>query len=108
MRPILVKEKLNANMEVVERNQPEVTHSVLSKKNANAVIRMMERVVSDGTGRSIKVPGYRFAGKTGTAKKIVKTEVAPNVFRNLYSTTDRIGSFIGMIPSDSRWRQLCH
>ncbi|MEC7984089.1 MAG: penicillin-binding protein [Myxococcota bacterium] len=101
MKPILVKEKLNANMEVVERNQPEVTHSVLSKKNANAVIRMMERVVSDGTGRSIKVPGYRFAGKTGTAKKIVKTEVAPNVFKNIYSTTDRIGSFIGIIPSDA-------
>ena len=91
MKPILVKETLNANMEVVERNLPEVTHTVLSPQTAQKVIKMMERVVTNGTGRSIKVPGYRFAGKTGTAKKIVDGS---------YSDTARIGSFIGLIPAD--------
>jgi cell division protein FtsI/penicillin-binding protein 2 len=91
MKTILLKEKLNANMEVIERNLPEVTHTVLSPKTAKQVIEMMERVVTDGTGKSIKVPGYRFAGKTGTAKKIVD---------GAYSDTDRIGSFIGLLPAN--------
>ena len=83
MKPILVRETLNANMEVIERNLPEVTHTVLSPQTAKKVIKMMERVVTHGTGRAIKVPGYRFAGKTGTAKKIVD---------GAYSDTARIGS----------------
>ena len=91
MKPILVRETLNANMEVIERNLPEVTHTVLSPQTAKKVIKMMERVVTHGTGRAIKVPGYRFAGKTGTAKKIVD---------GAYSDTARIGSFIGLIPAD--------
>ena len=92
MKTILLKERLNANMEVVERNLPEVTNTVFSPATTKKIIKMMERVVSDGTGKSIKVPGYRFAGKTGTAKKIVDGS---------YSETDRIGSFIGLIPSDN-------
>jgi cell division protein FtsI (penicillin-binding protein 3) len=91
MKTILLKEKLNANMEVIERNLPEVTHTVLSPKTARQVITMMERVVTNGTGKSIKVPGYRFAGKTGTAKKIVD---------GAYSDTDRVGTFIGLLPAN--------
>ncbi len=91
MKPILLKERLNANLEVVYRNKPEVTHTVFTPKTAKEVIKMMEKVVTQGTGKTIKVPGYRFAGKTGTAKKVVG---------GTYSITDRIGSFIGLIPAD--------
>jgi len=91
MKPILLKERLNANLEVVYRNKPEVTHTVFTPKTAKEVVKMMEKVVTQGTGKTIKVPGYRFAGKTGTAKKVVG---------GTYSLTDRIGSFIGLIPAD--------
>lgn len=41
---------------------------VMSAKTADQLLVMLEEVVSDGTGRSAKVPGYRIAGKTGTAR----------------------------------------
>ena len=41
---------------------------VVSAETAQAVSGMLERVVSDGTGKSAQVPGYPAAGKTGTAR----------------------------------------
>jgi len=44
---------------------------VLSEKVSNAVLSMMEGVVSrEGTAIKAKIPGYRVAGKTGTMKKL--------------------------------------
>ena len=56
------------------------------------MVSMMEVVVEDGTAKRAQVPGYRVAGKTGTAKKAAAGG---------YSDTDRIGSFVGLIPADN-------
>ncbi len=50
----------------------EQSHRVVSQKNAEALIRMMETVTHDGgSGIKASVNGYRIAGKTGTSKKAV-------------------------------------
>ena len=44
---------------------------VFSEESVSRVVKMMERVVGPGgTGWRAKVPGYRVAGKTGTAQKV--------------------------------------
>lgn len=44
---------------------------VLSERTSRTLISLLESVVSEGTGGKAAIPGYRIAGKTGTAKKSV-------------------------------------
>jgi cell division protein FtsI (penicillin-binding protein 3) len=56
--------------------------------------RMLERVVAEGTSTRAAIPGYRVAGKSGTAQKIVN---------RAYSETEYVASFGGFAPaSDPR------
>jgi cell division protein FtsI (penicillin-binding protein 3) len=66
---------------------------VVSEKTAHTLTRMLESVVSDmeGTGTTAKIPGYRVAGKTGTANR-----VDPNTGRYEGYTS----SFVGFAPAD--------
>jgi cell division protein FtsI (penicillin-binding protein 3) len=62
---------------------------VVSKKTAKTMARMLENVVTEGTGKIAAIPGYRVAGKTGTAERAV------NGGYSGYSA-----SFIGFAPAD--------
>ncbi|QHT55485.1 penicillin-binding protein 2 [Cellulomonas sp. H30R-01] len=65
------------------------TTQVVSPQTAATVLTMMESVVDDGTGGSAAIPGYRVAGKTGTAQNWVKGHQGITA------------SFIGVAPVDS-------
>jgi len=67
-----------------------LTRTVAAQLNA-----MLQSVVSGGTGTSAAVPGYKVAGKTGTAEK-------PSPAGG-YGTGKYVASFVGMVPaSDPR------
>ncbi len=71
-------------------DQPVVTgQQVIDPKTANQVLAMLEAVVNDGTGKSADVPGYRVAGKTGTARVAGKKG---------YEEHKYIASFVGIAP----------
>ena len=48
------------------KTQPE---RIIESQTADSLVQIIETVVSSGTGRNAQVPGYRVAGKTGTAWK---------------------------------------
>ncbi len=71
-------------------NNPSVQgEQVINPKTAKQVLAMMEAVVNDGTGKSADVPGYRVAGKTGTARVAGKKG---------YEEHRHIASFVGIAP----------
>ena len=47
-------------------SQPE---RIIEPRTAESLVEIIETVVSSGTGRNAQIPGYRVAGKTGTAWK---------------------------------------
>ncbi|MBL8066666.1 MAG: penicillin-binding protein 2, partial [Chthonomonadaceae bacterium] len=56
----------------VIRGENETVGQVVKPQTAETVMRLMESVIQSerGTGKALKIPGYRLAGKTGTAQKI--------------------------------------
>ncbi|MEU3142781.1 penicillin-binding protein 2, partial [Streptomyces sp. NPDC006999] len=72
--------------------KPEKTR-VVSQKTAKTLARMLESVVDDeeGTGTKARIPGYRVAGKTGTANRV---DPATGKYHGYTS------SFAGFAPAD--------
>jgi len=76
---------------IYKQDKPPFGQRVMSKKNADAVLKMMRAVVQDdATGENAKVDGYHVAGKTGTAYKYINRR---------YSKNHLIVSFIGLAPA---------
>ncbi|MEM9079678.1 MAG: penicillin-binding protein 2 [Verrucomicrobiota bacterium] len=70
MRPRVVKSVMANDGTRVCEFEPEVVNEVISAVTANRMRRSLEAVVKPGgTATRAAVPGYRIAGKTGTARK---------------------------------------
>ena len=68
---------------------PVIGRKVIDKRTSNQMLNILESVITpEGTGVLAKIPGYRVAGKTGTAKKSSKGGYGKKY----------IGSFIGIAP----------
>jgi penicillin-binding protein 2B len=89
MQPQLVESIEDPNDGTVQRVEPKVVRRVISEETARKVSEYLEQVVIDGTGKNAYIEGYRIAGKTGTAQKVVNGEYAEGKY---------IVSFIGYAP----------
>ena len=74
---------------LVKRGEVEDDRQVVQAKSADQVLSMLEETVEHGTGKYAKVPGYRVAGKTGTARIAGKDG---------YKERNFIASFVGIAP----------
>ncbi|NLY67488.1 MAG: stage V sporulation protein D [Tissierellia bacterium] len=91
MTPRLVSQLVDNEGNVIKTFEPEVKRQVISESTSKTILKLMEGVVSEGTGSNAYVPGYRVAGKTGTAQKIIDGRYAPGKY---------IGSFVAIAPAD--------
>lgn len=92
VEPSLVRGTTGADGRFTPAAKPEKTR-VVSEKTAKTLAQMLESVVDDrdGTGTKARIPGYRVAGKTGTANRV---DPATGKYHGYTS------SFAGFAPAD--------
>lgn len=94
LTPHLVKSITDPNTGVTENTQTKVVRQVIDSATSEKVRGYLEQVVSDqdiGTGRHAYIDGYRVAGKTGTAVKVINGK---------YDYTKQVVSFVGFAPAN--------
>ncbi|WP_310591767.1 peptidoglycan D,D-transpeptidase FtsI family protein [Streptomyces resistomycificus] len=92
VQPTIVRGTKGPDGAFTPAEKPKQTR-VVSAKTAKTLARMLESVVDDaeGTGTKARIPGYRVAGKTGTANR-----VDPDTGKYKGYTS----SFAGFAPAD--------
>ncbi len=89
VRPTLVVETCDRNGNVVTPYHPQKGKRVLPADVASSLSTLMEAVVDDGTGKAAEVPGFRVAGKTGTAQR---------PWEGSYAAGRHVAWFAGLLP----------
>lgn len=74
MTPYTVDSITNSSGTLVKKNVPNTYGTLMSSKEAEILTKMMEEVVTSGTGSSLNNIGVRAAGKTGSAEFNNKNE----------------------------------
>ncbi|MDT0614501.1 peptidoglycan D,D-transpeptidase FtsI family protein [Streptomyces lancefieldiae] len=92
VEPTLVRGTKGDDGRFTPAPEPKKTR-VISEKTAKTLSQMLESVVDDeeGTGTKARIPGYRVAGKTGTANRV---DPATGKYHGYTS------SFAGFAPAD--------
>lgn len=88
IKPHVVKAFTDNNGSVIESFEPEVVRQVISKETSQTMREYLENVVSNGTGKTARIDGYKIGGKTGTSEKQPR------------NNGKYIASFLGIAPAD--------
>ncbi|MGK2905635.1 MAG: penicillin-binding protein [Desulfuromonadales bacterium] len=95
MEPYVVDRVVDSQGQVTRQNQPHVVRKVIAGDVARIVTQMMEMTTEEGgTATSATVPGFRVAGKTGTAQKV-------DAVTGGYSADKWVTSFVGFLPAEA-------
>jgi cell division protein FtsI/penicillin-binding protein 2 len=94
MKPMIVKEILDSEQNRVKVFKPKPIRQVVSVDTASTMTKILEEVVSNGTGTRAKLSGYRVAGKTGTAQKF-------DFSIGKYSKDKYSSWFVGYVPAEN-------
>src|SRR5262252_1553097 len=93
MKPMIISKIMDPDGRPVATFQPEVVRQVVSRETTKKITAALKDVVSkQGTAQQAAVPGFRVAGKTGTAQKIDP--------KGGYMQGKYVVSFVGFMPAD--------
>ena len=90
--PRLVKKIYADDGYVKEEYKPVLKNRTVSEETSKILAKMLEGVVTDGSGKKAFVEGYKVGGKTGTAQKYENGRIAAGKY---------VSSFVGFFPSDN-------
>lgn len=89
VRPHVVKQIVDSNGTLIQENHTEFRKKVISEKTSKQVREALEAVVTQGTGKGARIPGFRIGGKTGTGEQGSRTNPEERRY---------ILSFVGFAP----------
>lgn len=89
MKPYIVDSIGGPPAKPGDRHEPEVVGWPIAPSSVRQARSMLESVVLEGTAKAATIDGYRVAGKTGTAQKVIGRGYAANKY---------IASFVGFAP----------
>lgn len=87
VKPYVVQSISTRDGTVIQNTETEVVRQVISAETSQRAADILEKVVSQGTGKNAYVAGYRIGGKTGSSE--VRTE-----------QDHTLVSFMGYAPAD--------
>ena len=90
IRPYLVKEISDKSGIIAQKMYPQVVRRVISEKTSKEITKMLEEVVTNGSGKNAYIKGYEVGGKTGTAQKYENGIIAQG---------KNVSSFVGFFPA---------
>ncbi|MBB5351946.1 cell division protein FtsI/penicillin-binding protein 2 [Haloferula luteola] len=93
IRPRVVRSIIGSDGTVLERFEPEIERRVITERTARQMREALITVVEKGgTATAAAVPGFKVAGKTGTARRVKNGG---------YQVGHYTVSFVGMMPAEN-------
>lgn len=87
---VIANHGIKIPLSLVKIDEPPKGKQVMKEKIADQMLTLLESVLTKGgTGVHANIPGYRVAGKTGTARMVGK---------NGYEKDHHVSSFVGIAP----------